>query len=362
MEMNFWAIGKRNLKEIYRDPVLLGFLLGMPVAFMLVFCAAAGSAQASPIALSVVDEDHSQNSSAFTQYLGNNVSVIELNQPIYSAESQAQEDLQDGKISFYLLIPSGFQAAQHGNQTIKLELVYKAADPMTGLQLKPMIEAVASQFLGLAPPLNVDLKGTESRIKNPAVNFYAPGIAVYGLMILISTAAGIIAGDRERGFLSRMFTTPAKPWDFILGYSLPFIPVLIISTLIYLGVGIALGLTIVGNLGHAFLVFFLIGLCSIGIGMIVGSLVKSESQTGISWLFIVPMAMLSGAWFTVDRMPSALKSIAGVLPFIHAIDASRAVLNGSSFSAIILDIYWLVGWAVVLFMAGIMLFRRTMVS
>ena len=359
--MNFWAIGKRNLKEIYRDPVLLGFLLGMPVAFMLVFCAAAGSAQASPIALSVVDEDHSQNSSAFTQCLGS-MDAIELNQPIYSAESQAQENLQDGKISFYLLIPSGFQAAQHGNQTINLELVYKAADPMTGLQLKPMIEAVASQFLGLAPPLNVDLKGTESRIKNPAVNFYAPGIAVYGLMILISTAAGIIAGDRERGFLSRMFTTPAKPWDFILGYSLPFIPVLIISTLIYLGVGIALGLTIVGNLGHAFLVFFLIGLCSIGIGMIVGSLVKSESQTGISWLFIVPMAMLSGAWFTVDRMPSALKSIAGVLPFIHAIDASRAVLNGSSFSAIILDIYWLVGWAVVLFMAGIMLFRRTMVS
>jgi ABC-2 type transport system permease protein len=64
----------------------------------------------------------------------------------------------------------------------------------------------------------------------------------------------------------------------------------------------------------------------------------------------------------VDRMPSAIKSIAGALPFIHAIDASRAVLNGSSFSAIVLDIYWLIGWAVVLFVTGIMLFRRTMVS
>jgi ABC-2 type transport system permease protein len=74
------------------------------------------------------------------------------------------------------------------------------------------------------------------------------------------------------------------------------------------------------------------------------------------------MAMISGAWFTVDRMPSALRSVAEALPFIHAIDASRAVFNGSSFSAIALDIYWLVGWAVALFAAGILLFRRTMVS
>ena len=359
--MKFWEIGKRNLKEIYRNPVLLGFLLGMPLAFMLVFCAALGGEQAGPIAMSIVDEDRSQTSSAFIQHLGS-IEAIELNEPIYSEKSQVQEDLEDGRISFYLFIPSGFEEAKQAQQTVNLELAYKEADPMIGLQVKPIIEAVGSEFLGMAPPLNVELKGTESKIKNEVVNFYAPGIAVFGLMILISTAAGIIAGDREKGFLARMFTTPARPWDFILGYSLPFIPVLIVSTLIYLGVGMALGLTVVGNLGHAFLIFFLIGLCSIGIGMIVGSLVKSESQAGVSWIFIVPMAMISGAWFSVEGMPAAVKTVAGALPFIHAIDAARAVLNGSSFSAIILDLYWLIGWAVVLFAAGIVLFRRTMVS
>jgi ABC-2 type transport system permease protein len=307
--MKFWEIGKRNLKEIYRNPILLGFLLGMPVAFMLVFCAAAGGGQASPITLSIVDEDRSQNSAAFIQYLGS-IEAIEVNEPIYSEKSQAQEDLEDGRISFYLFIPSGFEEAKQAQQTVNLELAYKEADPMIGLQVKPIIEAVGSEFLGMAPPLNVELKGTESKIKNVVVNFYAPGIAVYGLMILVSTAAGIIAGDREKGFLARMFTTPARPWDFILGYSLPFIPVIIVSTLIYLGVGMALGLTVVGNLGHAFLIFFLIGLCSIGIGMIVGSLVKSESQAGVSWIFIVPMAMISGAWFSTEGMPSAVKSVA----------------------------------------------------
>jgi len=359
--MKFWEIGKRNLKEIYRNPVLLGFLLGMPLAFMLVFCSAFGGEQASPIAMSVVDEDHSQTSSAFRQILGS-IEAIELNEPIYSEKSQAQEDLEDGRISFYLFIPSGFEEATQAQQTANLELAYKAADPLIGLQVKPIIEAVGSEFLGVAPPLNVELKGTESKIKNETVNFFAPGIAVFGLMILVSTAAEIIASDREKGFLARMFTTPARPWDFILGYSLPFIPVLIISTLIYLGVGMALGLTVVGNLGHAFLIFFLIGLCSIGIGMIVGSLIKSGSQAGVSWIFIVPMAMISGAWFSVEGMPSAVKSVAGALPFIHAIDGSRAIINGFSLSAIMSDLYWLVGWAVVLFAAGIVLFSRKMVS
>jgi ABC-2 type transport system permease protein len=359
--MKFWEIGKRNLKEFYRNPVLLGFLLGMPLAFMLVFCSAFGGEEASPIAMSIVDEDHSQSSSAFIQYLGS-IEAIELDEPIYSEKSQAQEDLEDSRISFYLFIPSGFEEAKQAQQTINLELVYKEADPMIGLQVKPIIEAVGSEFLGVAPPLNVELKGTESKIKNETVNFFAPGIAVFGLMVLIATGASVISGDREKGFLARMLTTPARPWDFILGYSLPFIPVLIVSTLIYLGVGMAMGLTIVGNLGYAFLIFFLIGLCSIGIAMIAGTLLKSQSQAPTCWIFIVPMAMISGAWFSVEGMPSAVKSVAGALPFIHAIDASRAVINGSSFSAIIPDLYWLIGWAVVLFAVGIVLFRRTMMS
>lgn len=359
--MKFWEIGKRNLKEIYRDPVVLGFLLGMPIAFMLVFCSAFGGEHASPISMSIVDEDHSRTSSAFIQCLGS-VDAIELSEPIYSEESQAQEDLANGKMPFYLFIPSGFEEAKQTQQPINLELAYKAADPMVGLRVKPVIEAVGSKFLEIPPHLNVELKAAESKIKNEVVNWYIPGIAVFGLMILVATGAEIIAGDREKGFLARMLTTPARPWDFILGYSLPFIPVLIISVLIYLGIGMTLGLTIVGNLGHAFLIFFLIGLCSIGIAMIIGTLLKSQSQTPICWVFIVPLAMISGAWFSVEGMPLAISHVAGVLPFIHAIDASRGVINGASLATVLPDLYWLIGWAVALFAAGIVLFRRTMAS
>lgn len=96
--------------------------------------------------------------------------------------------------------------------------------------------------------------------------------------------------------------------------------------------------------------------------MIVGPLLKSESQAPICWVIIVPLAMISGAWFSGEGMPSFIKSFAEALPFAQAINASRAVINGASLSAILPDFYRLIGWTVALFSAGIILFKRRMVS
>ena len=50
-----------------------------------------------------------------------------------------------------------------------------------------------------------------------------------------------------------------------------------------------------------------------------------------------------------------------VFPFTHALDASRSVVtSGASFGDILPDFYWLIGWAVALFVVGIILFRRSM--
>jgi ABC-2 type transport system permease protein len=359
--MKFWEISKRNLKEIYRNHGVLGFLIGMPLAFMMVFCFAFSDEQVSPITMNIADEDWTQTSSAFISCLGN-IPAIDLIKPVYSTESQAEKDLENGKIACYLLIPEGFEQAKQSQQPINLGLAYKGADPMLGLRGIPTIKAAASEFWGIASPINITKKAADIKIKNETVNFYAPGIVVFGLMILIATGAMIIAGDREKGFLARMLTAPLRPWDFILGYTLPFIPVLIVSTLIYLGVGMAMGLTVIGNLGVLFLIFFLTGLCSVGIAMIVGTLLKSQTQSSICYIFIVPLAMISGAWFSVDSMPSAIRSVAEALPFIHAIDASRNVLNGATLVTVLPDFYWIIGWALAFFAVGIILFSRKVES
>jgi ABC-2 type transport system permease protein len=170
--------------------------------------------------------------------------------------------------------------------------------------------------------------------------------------------------DKERGFLSRLLTTPTRPVDFILGYSLCLIAIAIAQLVIFMVAAWGLGMDIVGSLWLAFLIFFLTGVSSIGIGMVIASLSKSENQAEpLCWLISMPLAMLSGCWFSIEMMPSYLRTFAFFFPYAHSIDASRAVLiRGVGMEAVSNDVFFLVGWAVVIFFIGVILFGRSMRS
>jgi len=357
--LRFWEIGKRNLKELYRDPIALGFLLGMPVAFIVIFGLAFGGQTTEPVTLGVVDEDRSQISQAFIDIL-DDIPVLEIKSTL--STSQAGEALNNGELPAYLVVPDGFSRVITKDQSTNLILAYNEADPTLPQRLIPVIREVTLEFLNISMPVNIEIVQKETNIANPFINWFIPGMAVYGLMILIPTVGGIMVRDRLRGFLPRLMTTPARPSDFIFGYTIPFIPVIIISTAIYLGVGFLMGLSIIGSFGLAYLILFTTGICCLGIGMIMGTVSRSEDQaSGVPWIFIVPLAMISGAWFPAEQMPAAVTRVAEVFPFLHAINACRDVINGGmSLSSISYDLYWLVGWTVALFAIGIVLFRRSM--
>jgi ABC-2 type transport system permease protein len=233
---------------------------------------------------------------------------------------------------------------------------------LSAQQIGTVIRETATRFSGIEPPLIINEE--EVQPKSGVTNLLAPGLIVFGLMILISISAGMMVGDKEKGFLSRLLTTPIRSSEFMAAYALPFIAIAIIQLIIFIGVGVLIGLKIHGGIPHTFLIFFLTAVCSIGIGMILGSLAKSKTQSdAIAWVIIVFSAFLSGAWVPLDIVPSYWRSVAYALPFAHATDATRAILSkGMEFGVIATDFYWLIGWMVVLFAAGIMLFRGRMVS
>jgi hypothetical protein len=57
--MRFWELGKRNFKEVIRDRLALGFLLGMPIIFMVMIGLAFGRGGVRPLYIAVADEDQS---------------------------------------------------------------------------------------------------------------------------------------------------------------------------------------------------------------------------------------------------------------------------------------------------------------
>ena len=51
-----------------------------------------------------------------------------------------------------------------------------------------------------------------------------PGIAVFGFSFISLFSGMLIAKDRGTSFLIRLYTTPMKSKDYILGYTLPLVP------------------------------------------------------------------------------------------------------------------------------------------
>ena len=190
------------------------------------------------------------------------------------------------------------------------------------------------------------------------VSYLAPGVIVFGLLILMPASATIMARDKETGMMPRLLTTPTKPWDFILGYSLPFIPILVIQIAIFIGIGYALGLRIEGNFALALLILFLMGISGIGMGIILGSFVKQEGHASIAWILIVPLAIISGALAKIEAMPAYLMAIAKAFPAIYAVDGATAVVMGTAgFSDVTTELIALAAFAVGLFVVGAILFR-----
>jgi ABC-2 type transport system permease protein len=365
--MRVWELCKRNLKETYRDPLGMGFLLGFPLVFMLLFGAIFSGDTVSSLPVGVIDEDNTMLSQAFVSEALVEVPAFEVS--TYDDADTALRDLKFGDLDAYIIIPPGFgqqvsRSWQGEEADITLEMTYDESELIISEQLISIINVVARAFAHIEIPLTINANPIHIETEITYVDFIGPGIIIFGLLILIPTSARAVVRDKEKGMLSRLLTTPARPSDFILGYSLYLVVIAIAQIIIFMVAARLLGMDIVGNFWLAFLIFFLTGLCSIGVGMVVASLSKSENQAEpLCWLISMPLAILSGCWFSIEMMPQYLRGFAYAFPYAHAIDASRGILvRGVGLEAVSSDFLFLIGWAVVVFAIGIILFRRSMRS
>ena len=76
------------------------------------------------------------------------------------------------------------------------------------------------------------------------IDTLAPGITVFGLSFMTLFSATLIAKDRESAFLQRLYATPLRSSDFILGYMLPILPIAVGQSIICYLFAIPLGLVV----------------------------------------------------------------------------------------------------------------------
>lgn len=192
------------------------------------------------------------------------------------------------------------------------------------------------------------------------IGHLTPGIAVFGLSFLTLFSATVIAKDRGSALLQRLYTTPMTPADFILGYTLPMIPIAIAQCAVCYGAAILLGLDIAVNVVYAVLVIVPVSVLYIALGLLCGSVLNDKQVGGVCGALLTNLsAWLSGIWFDLDLVGGVFKKIAYCLPFVHAVELERAVLAGNFLDALP-HLWWVLSYALVLLVLAVALFLRQM--
>lgn len=192
------------------------------------------------------------------------------------------------------------------------------------------------------------------------IQHLTPGVTVFGLSFMTLFSATIIAKDKRSSLLQRLYTTPLTPIDFILGYTLPIIPIAVSQCLICYILAIILGLDITVNILYAVLFIIPVSILYIALGLLCGSIFNDKQVGGICGALLTNLsAWLSGVWFDLDLVGGVFKKISYSLPFVHAVDMERAALTGD-FSGIFSHLWWVIGYAAILLILAVLLFLRQM--
>jgi len=230
--------------------------------------------------------------------------------------------------------------------------------------LKEMLRDPLTLFFGLGFPgiLIILLSAIQANIPVSLfeINSLAPGMTVFGLSFMTLFSATVVAKDRESAFLYRLYATPMKSFDFILGYTLPLIPISIAQCIFCFAVGMIFGLTITVNIIYSIICIIPISLFFIGLGLLFGSFLTQKQAGGICGSILTNLtAWLSGIWFDLDLVGGVFKAVAEVLPFYHAVKLEQAVFSGN-FDGILPHVLIISAYGLISIISAIFVFLRQM--
>ena len=198
---------------------------------------------------------------------------------------------------------------------------------------KEIVRDPLTLFFGLAFPILLLLLLSLIQAHIPVdlfrVEQLAPGVAVFGQSFLALFAAMLISRDRSSAFLTRLYATPLRAVDFLLGYLLPLMPMALAQGVAVYAVALILGLPFSAGILYALAAGLAPALLYIALGLLCGTVLNDKQVGGICGALLTNLsAWLSGVWFDITLLGGVFGGICKALPFWHAVEACRGALNG----------------------------------
>jgi len=190
---------------------------------------------------------------------------------------------------------------------------------------------------------------------------FTPGIIIFSFSFITLFTATLVASDRTSSLLSRLFSSPMKPMEYIFGYTLALLPIVILQSILFYTVALFLGLSFSVSIILSIIVAIPISILFISLGILIGIITTTKASSGVGSIVVQLVAFTSGMYFSSDMIGKTFNNICQILPFSRALDLIKGVLNNNYTSiipnAIITTIY-----TIIVTIIAIALFKKKMVS
>lgn len=199
-----------------------------------------------------------------------------------------------------------------------------------------------------------NIPGDNYKIEN-----FTPGIIIFSFSFITLFTATLVASDRESSLLSRLFSSPMKSMEYIFGYSLAIIPIIIIQSVLFYATAMMLGMNFSVNIVLSILVLIPISILFIMLGILIGTITTSKSASGLGSVVVQLVSFTSGMYFSSDLAGKVFNIICEILPFSRTLDIVKSVLN-NSYENILSDSLVASIYIVIVTIITIIIFKRKM--
>lgn len=343
------AIATKEIRQLRRDRLTFGMIVGIPLIQMLLFGYAINF-DVRGLSAAVVDEAQTSMSRALVADMAA-TGVVRIRE--YSSSiGELRRLLQSGDVAVGVYIPADFERRRIDRDRPLAQLLVDGSEPT--------VENIARAFTAMPLPVRAGIYNTAQPLfevrteynpeKRTAVQIVPALIGVILSMTMMMFTAVAIVRERERGNLELLITTPASSFELMIGKLLPYVFIGLIQTTLVLALGALLfNVPINGNLGALYVAALLFIAATLTLGLLASTVAQTQMQAfQMSFFVLLPSILLSGFVFPYEGMPAFARGVAQVLPLTHFVDLVRGiVLRGATLVDLQVPIYKLIGFTAI---------------
>ena len=344
---------RKEFLQTARDPRMRAMLFMPPLIQLLIFGFAV-NLDVENARIAWMDQDRSPQSRELLSFFQGSGRFTIAATP--ASEPEMQRLLDRGQVDGVIRVLPGFAHDLERGRTTSVQILLDGTNSNTASIVSAYagqsIQRYASEVMSdrqrarmvagtvaAGEPIHPAVPRVETRTRvwfNPDLksrNYFVPGVVVNIIMLVtLSMTAMAIVREKEIGTMEQLMVTPLRPFELILGKTLPFVVIGFWDMILVVGAALLIfRVPFAGNFGLLCLAALCFILTTLGAGLFISTVSKTQQQANMStFLFFQPFMMLSGFTFPIRNMPETVQWFTYLNPMRYFMEIVRGIfLKGS---------------------------------